>query len=160
MPASGVRGLARLLAKFDRFPAAAQTEARRAIDAGAEAVLRDMQTFAPRRTGTLVGALESEIAADGLSAKVGIVSEEAQKDAWYARLVEYGTKPHSLAKGALAPRANRRTRAKLQDQGAQHPGAPARPFVAPAFDINRGAIERELAQALARAGAKAGFRRR
>ncbi|MBB3972779.1 HK97 gp10 family phage protein [Hansschlegelia beijingensis] len=42
--------------------------------------------------------------------------------AFYARWVEFGTAPHSLAKGAD------RTRNKLQDVGGWHPGARPRPF--------------------------------
>lgn len=44
------------------------------------------------------------------------------KEAFYARFIEFGTAPHSLARGAD------RNRAKLQDVGPRHLGAPAQPF--------------------------------
>lgn len=50
------------------------------------------------------------------------------KDAWYARMVELGTAPHSLAKGARLS-ANRK-----QTEGRQHPGTQPQSYMRRALD--------------------------
>lgn len=47
--------------------------------------------------------------------------------AYWARWREFGTAPHSVAKGAD------RSRGKLQDKGPMHPGTPASPFFWPVW---------------------------
>jgi HK97 gp10 family phage protein len=68
-----------------------------------------------------------------------------------AHLVEFGTQPHALGKGASL-------RKKIQ-HGDMHPGAQAKPFMRPAWDETqaqvRGLIEREVAAGLEKEAARA-----
>jgi HK97 gp10 family phage protein len=57
--------------------------------------------------------------------------------AYYAHLVEQGTRPHALGKGSRA--VARRGKKKLS-AGAQHPGTRPRPFLRPAYTGNKAAI--------------------
>lgn len=71
----------------------------------------------------------------------------------YAHLVEFGTRPHSLAKGDRLRRKGRKG-AGVQTKGAaRHPGAKKYPFLRPARDANRGAavraVKRHLQAAIA-----------
>lgn len=61
---------------------------------------------------------------------------------YYAHLVEFGAKPHSLAKGASAKKG------KLQGAGSMHPGARKKPFMRPAFDAEKAGAERDLADCI------------
>jgi hypothetical protein len=67
-----------------------------------------------------------------------IVSEASNGEhghVYNPRWEEFGTAPHSLARGALAIRKDKygrvRSNGKKQDQGPWHPGAKARPFFWP-----------------------------
>lgn len=70
----------------------------------------------------------------------------------YAHLVEFGTRPHSVAPGA-----------KLSNPASQrpmfHPGARARPFMRPAFDGKRAAAETAIRQRLWAEVSRAAVRR-
>lgn len=68
---------------------------------------------------------------------------------FYARFVEYGTRPHSLSEGAALPREGRR--GKLQGTGPQHPGATARPFFFPAYRANRKSVKAKMSAAFRKA---------
>lgn len=57
--------------------------------------------------------------------------------AFYAHLVEKGTRPHSLGKGA---KLARRGKAAANVVGKQHPGARPQPFLGPAYRQNQGVI--------------------
>lgn len=60
------------------------------------------------------------------SVKAGGKSAKTGADVFYAHMVEFGTRPHSVVKGSSL----RSSRA----QTAQHPGTKARPFMRPALD--------------------------
>ncbi len=68
-------------------------------------------------------------------------------EAFYARWVEFGTEPHSLAKGADLS-SGAKSRRIPQSSGAQHPGAAAHPFFYPTYRLMkkriRSAVKRKL----------------
>lgn len=69
----------------------------------------------------------------------------------YAHLVEYGTKPHHVGKGAIT-HVYKGSKKKAQAIGAKHPGSRAQPFMGPAFraksDESIRTIERVVVQEL------------
>lgn len=66
--------------------------------------------------------------------------------AYYAHLVEQGTRPHTLGKGS---RAKARLGKKASRGGAQHPGTKPKPFLRPAYTGNKKAIASAITKKLA-----------
>jgi len=69
--------------------------------------------------------------------------------AFYARWAEFGTAPHSLAKGA-----DRSSRRRRNLPGRQHPGARAHPFFYPAYRANRKKLKSRVSRAITKAAKK------
>lgn len=118
---SGLRGVGKLRRTLRRLGPDATAEVRTAVKRGADFILADMQTLVPKDTGDLARALDTRIARDGLTARVGLVTPKKQRDFFYARFLELPS-----------------VRAA---QGMQ-------PFMQPAFDLNRGMILRETQTAI------------
>lgn len=89
---SGLRGATRLRRVLRRIDPEATTELRTAIDEGAEAVLYDMIALTPRRTGDLARLLSYRVSRDGMQARVGLITKAAQRDGFYFRFLDVGTK--------------------------------------------------------------------
>lgn len=72
----------------------------------------------------------------------------------YAHLVEFGTRPHSMTRGARLPRVGARAgtaAARGREEGpVVHPGARPQPFMRPAFDQTRHAVLKRYSQRLLR----------
>lgn len=80
--------------------------------------------------------------------------------AFYAHLVEGGTKPHAVGKGS---KLGRKGKADVGQTGKKHPGAKAQPFLKPAFESTKAeaagaalavmgeGISREIARVAAKA---------
>lgn len=66
--------------------------------------------------------------------------------AFYARWVEFGTAPHSLAKGADS------SRNKRQGTGLKHPGSTKKPFFYVSYRSNRRRGKAKISRAINRAG--------
>lgn len=66
----------------------------------------------------------------------------------YAHLVELGTRPHSLGRGARMPRtgakAGTKAAAGKYRPGAMHPGTPPRAFMRKAFEAHRESAARDF----------------
>lgn len=137
-------GLAKLEKKLKRLPEAAQREIRAAMEASAEDIVRLARSLVPKESMKLhdsigwtwgappQGALTlGKIARSALGKDLTITIFAGDDEAFYARWVEFGTAPHSLAKGA--DRSARMGLGKLQGGNLQHPGAGARPFFYPAY---------------------------
>ncbi|MFX4223537.1 MAG: HK97 gp10 family phage protein [Thalassobaculum sp.] len=136
---AGLLGIGKLRRTLRRIDGEAQRELREAVDEGAEAILRDMQLLVPKRTGALARLLAKRVARDGLTARVGLVTKKAQRDGFYFRFLDAGTKG--------APGRN------IKPQRALH-------IRAKAFDLNRDWIksrtQRGIALALKRASSGGG----
>lgn len=134
----------------------------KAVRAGAKIVAKAAKARAPRRKRS--GALKLSIGTKAAKGKRGRTTAYAvigarkkvskvvpvgrggrmvkAVPAYYAHLVEGGTRPHRLKRGA---RLARRTQAaRGQGAGGQHPGAKAKPFLGPAFDATK---DRAMAEA-------------
>lgn len=95
--AAQVDKLDRLRKKLAKMPELARVEIRKALDKGAEEVLRAQRTLAAtsRRTGALIGGLHAEDGEHDLQVKV-------VSSAFYSRYVEFGTS-HSAAEPFFFP---------------------------------------------------------
>jgi HK97 gp10 family phage protein len=165
----GVPELLGRLRAFDRRYA--RKNLRRGIELAARLVLRTARAFAlgPRDTGSLRKSLGVKIRSyRGGESIVGIVGarKDTGKDvargrirhtrtvtggrgavrkivpANYVHFVELGTRPHALGKGSTLDRMRRGKLVRGKGQfGRRHPGSPARPFLKPAYQANKSAIE-------------------
>jgi hypothetical protein len=159
--ASSVKGLDRLTRQLRSLPTAVVEEMALALGDGASdlaAAIRraargnrlkasiDHGTHPPatRATGAFrppPAEISSLRAARGLTQFVWAGDD----DAFWARWDEYGTAPHSVAKGSS------RKSHKGQDAGPHHPGARAHPFFFPTIRAGK----RPMKSKMVRAGSKA-----
>lgn len=131
--ASGVSRLRRLLR---RLPEELTDGIKTAIREGAEAIHHDALTMVPKDTGNLAAGIDYRISRDGFSADVGIVTGKGKRRMRLRRSLFYG---HFVERGTKgSPDHN-------------IPPQPARPFLQPAFDMNRDWIMGRLSQAITRA---------
>lgn len=154
MKVSGVKELRR---KLQVMPVEARRQVRAAIGKSAAEIAAVARGFAPVGSGALrdsigwtFGQYRSNNAnVRGVSVKAGAGDPDLTATiyagnslAWYAALVEFGTKPHRLG-GRFA--------------GAQHPGSQPKPFLNPAFRLMSKRAKRRITTAInkaARAAAK------
>jgi HK97 gp10 family phage protein len=122
---SGLRGVTKLRRTLRRIDPDITREVREEVERVTERILADMQSMVPKDTGDLAAALDKRVARDGLTARVGLVTKAKQRDFFYARFIEFGTKE---GKGP-------------------HPQE-ARPFMQPAFDVNETEAKRRITQAI------------
>lgn len=92
----------------------------------------------PYATGELKRKVRVRVSRDGLSARVG---SWGKRRARHIHLVEFGVAPHDIT---------------MPEGGVvHHPGAPAMPFLQPAFKMNRDVILRRIRTAVREALARA-----
>lgn len=143
-------------AKLRQIPDVAVDAARRAMEDGAEEIVKAMRAAAPRGTsGNLISSIGwtwgelppgtfmiDEIRSGQNQgqqfATMRLKIYAGSKDAFYARFVEFGTRPHSLALNASVDRGLR------QGQGGGHPGTAAQPFFYPTWKRMRSQFRRDI----------------
>lgn len=123
---TGGRELAQFLATL---PAKVEKNIMRsALRAGAAVFREEVKATMPVDTGTLRRTVKVSVKARRgqvlASMKVG------GKNAWYAHLVEYGTRPHKITPA----RAKALRIAGYTVADVDHPGSRPHPFIRPAFD--------------------------
>lgn len=99
---------------------------RRALRQGGNVFLNEARARVPVQTGKLKRSIR--VRTDNV--KNGGVRVQVSARAWYAHMIEFGTKAHQIkarGKGVLAFDGR-------FVKSAQHPGAKAKPFMRPAFD--------------------------
>lgn len=138
----------RIVAKLKQIPDVAVNAARQAMEEGAQEVVEEMRRLVPYVSGDLrdsigwtwgelppgtfmIDEIRSGRNQGDQYATMRIKIYAGSKDAFYARFVEFGTQPHSLARNASVLRGHR------QEQGSGHPGTPAQPFFFPAWKAKR-----------------------
>lgn len=142
----GVNKLRRILKRLpDEAAEPIKTEIRRA----GQTLLFEMGARVPRHTGLLARSLRYLITARGFLLRAGVIGAKARRLAFYARWVEFGTKPHSLKRVARVARQGRR--AVLQSSGPQHPGTRPQPFVLPAYRAQKAEIVARIGAAIRQA---------
>ncbi|MGY0779831.1 HK97-gp10 family putative phage morphogenesis protein [Azospirillum argentinense] len=144
---SRVIGGQRLRRRLRQLPSAIRKEICEVVEEGARAILEDAVQRAPApgahpyATGELKSKLRYRLTKDGLTARIG--SWGKRRRAAHAHLVEFGVAPHTIAmpKGGVI----------------RHPGAPASPFLLPAFKLNRRRVGKAIAEAINRAIKRVSF---
>lgn len=146
---------------------------RKAVRAGAKAPREAAKQDAPKRLGVLGQSISVKIGTNKRDKSVYAVigprrgvrgqrptgtGAAGVRPSKYAHLVEFGTRPHSLAKGDKL--ARRKQAAKQTAAGKKHPGAKANPFLERAYRQTAAAakaamiavIEAEIKKKLAKRG--------
>jgi HK97 gp10 family phage protein len=133
----------------------------KAVKAGAKLVQRSAKSRAPRRkrSGALKQSLgiKAQKGSRGKTLAFAIIGARAKVvkmfkgkrtvPAYYAHLVEKGTKPHSLLSRKRS--AGKKLLDFVTRKRRRHPGAKAQPFLRPALDSQRSAVSREMLDTLA-----------
>lgn len=162
---ASILNLARLERKLGRLPDAVTAEIKAAMEAVAEDIMRLAKSLVPVEDGDLKDSIGwtwgappqgsislGKVARSALGKALTITIYAGDDKAFYARWVEFGTAPHSLAKGA--DRSARAGRGKKQDEGDMHPGAAAHPFFYPAYRANRKSAKAKIRKATRSAAKK------
>lgn len=147
-----VKGLSDLAKALDTLPAKIQNNLMRgALRAGAKLVMAEAQHTAAfaDRTGALRASLRigTKLTKTGVMANVSAGKGKKGKDgkkataAFYARFIEYGTKPHEI-------RAKKGGLLAIGVSHVHHPGITPRPFLRPALDVTAPAAVQASAQYL------------
>lgn len=147
---SEVQGARRLQRLLRSLPDDVSGPVKVAIRESAEVVQADWAKRAAPLSQRMAHAALSKAAIgksnNGFGARVGFRTKAMRELAWFAHLIEFGTRPHSLSKGATL----RRRRSGLKP-GAMHPGTPARPTLGPALRANRRWILKRIRKAVRQA---------
>lgn len=133
-------------------------ELRPAMQKGADAILETQRQLIPRDSGAAWWGLEAFVSKSGLDAQVGIRGAKRQRELFYVKFLEYGTK------GVSGDRRNngRKRRPSNKSDGATWfgkypdlPAKPAHPWLRPSYDLNRdqmvALINKAIASTLRRA---------
>lgn len=115
------------------------SDARSRVPQGGTGTLRQatkLKVKGYRRNGFVVGIV-------GVSNMSKVVNGRKVQPSKYAHLVEYGTQAHSVKKAKVMTNGS-------QVFGKHVRGAPARPFLRPAFDGNRKSMERDVRKRIGR----------
>ena len=151
-----IDGLADLRRQLDGLRRRAAPAMKAALLDAAGLIVKRQQSLAPVGRGKLRASI---VASDGAAPKYAsltagsrsrkagdfVVISAGDSGVRYALLVQFGTKPHSLAEGA------KRKGGKLQDRGPHHPGAKRRPFFFPGYRAERRAAKALIAREMRRA---------
>lgn len=157
-----VQGLFSLRKKLRAVPDTAKDEIRKAMEAAAQEVVNLARHLCPVDAGDLRASI-GWTWGDPPRGAIVIAKSKPRKGAsdmrltifagndkaFYARWVEFGTAPHSLAKGADSSSKRKRV-----SGGRQHPGAAARPFFFPAYRAERKKIKSKVSRAITKAAKK------
>lgn len=157
-----VRGANNVDRKFRALPEMLLEEVRRELEVAARSMVAQMRAIVPKRSGALAasigytfgtkvpsGAIKIGSVRSSKAARIAVTIYAGNEAAFYARFVEFGTAPHSLATNASTKRGLR------QDQGGQHPGATAQPFFFPTYRANRDKVRNQIRAAARRAARRA-----
>lgn len=142
-----------------RIPEEFRAEIGRSIERTARRIVDDARARAPEDTGTLKNSIDYRVAKNGLTATLGIRRKKARRDAFYAHMVEFGTRGHAVkVKNARILRDGKT--GKVFGAAVQIPAIAARPFLTPAFEAARpegvADIKAAVRAALTRAAKAAG----
>lgn len=144
---SKVQGREKLLRKLRLLPPKARELIGNALREGGAVVAADAKRRVPKVSGQLLRSIKvvsGNYTPDNANVRgfggpsqgdpeltVRVVA--GNKIAWYARLVEFGTRPHIL---------------KGRFEGARHPGSKARPFFFPAYRANKRRVSFRVGKAI------------
>lgn len=131
-----VDGLGEVQRKLAEFPAKVEANVvRAALRAGATVIRREAQANVPVKSGLLKGTLRVSTFKRGAELHATVKAGDVKKRVFYAHLVEGGTKAHEIKarKGGILILGRR-----FFVKRVKHPGAQAKPFMAPALAAGAG----------------------
>ena len=153
----------RLRARLAKIPDIAREAAAAAMEEGAQEIVDAMKMAAPFQSGDLrdsIGWTWGEVPAGSFMideirsgknkgdqyATMRIKIYAGNKDAFYARFIEFGTAPHSLEINASVARAasGSAINQRRQQSSKQHPGQPAQPFFYPTWKAMKAAFRKKI----------------
>lgn len=158
MPRSRITGFPKLRQKLKRAPEAIRAGVAKAIEESIKDVQRRAVALAPVDTGNLRDTLASKQAIGfkekGMRAEFGLRTKSIRKRAYYAHMVEFGTKGY---KAGDKRRSGKTAKGKdrMQRVNKDVPARPAQPFMRPAFEMARPGIRLRIRKALGEAAQKA-----
>lgn len=141
-----------------------RTITKRAVAAAARVVARRAKALAPKESGALKVAIgtKADKGRTGLTRSFAVVGARKKVvkmvvrkgrrtptkavPAFYEHLVEAGTKPHAVGKGALRKRHGK---LPANQHGGVHPGAKAEPHLKPALDETKAEAGRVAVEIMA-----------
>lgn len=154
-----VQGLAAFEARFAAIPLRVRARVQAAMEKVAEEIVADMRRLVrkrrDRRLERSIGWTWGEAPAGSfVIGQVGradygslrLTIYAGGREAFYARFVEFGTRPHSLAKGA-----RKQNRAARMGGGYMHPGARPFPFFYPAWRLWKRKVKSRISAAMRQA---------
>lgn len=101
---------------------------RTALRAGAKVIMEEVKQRIPVASGELLRSTRISTAGKGVTASASVKVGSAA--AWYAHLVEFGTRPHKIT----APPGSALNVNGTVTKSVDHPGTQGRPFMRPAAD--------------------------
>lgn len=141
MARSGMQNTARLRRKFKRIEAQVQSGIRPAITGAAQSIAADAARMAPRDHGDLADAIEYKVSSDGLSAVIGPAAGAAviEKTVKGSAFATRSTKLTSVSKHKLLQffKGFWLEFGTKGDPARNIPPLQPRPFMQPAFDLNK-----------------------
>lgn len=143
---SGIKGMTKLRRILMRTPPEAGEVIKAEVKKFAELVERtaaysaNTGPMASRRYAMNIG---TKISRAGFSADVGLVNAKAQREAWFAHFIEYGTKAGWREWKGKTRRTMRRRTGRFF-----HPGTPARPVLIPSFERHKPDMEPRIRKAI------------
>lgn len=161
--ATKIENADRLRRRLAGFPKAVRAELSKALEEGAKEMVDLARKLVPVDDGDLrdsigwtwgdapKGSISLGTVDGPRSMNLRITVYAGNDKAFYARWVEFGTKPHSTAAGGQ----DARMIAVASGQGKPHPGARAQPFFYPSYRALRRRIRSRVTRAINRAAKKA-----
>lgn len=147
-----LRGVLRRIAQLE------QSDLPPSMAQAADLVLATQQALMPRDTGAAADALEVRISANGLDARIGIIGKKNNREFYYVKFLEYGTKGYSgdkRAGGRKRRKTNKSDGANFFGNYPDIPARPAHPWLRPSIDTNRDDIRVIIREAIDRILARA-----
>lgn len=152
-------GLAKTLAAFDRLKVGPREAMLKAMITSAEEIADAQRALAPEADGdlkasitvTLPGNATPSHSQPGGSHLVGpleVAITAGNDDVRYAHLVEHGSAPHDVSKGAATRKGRLR---RLFGGGTQHPGTDPQPFFWPGYRLTRSRARNRINRATRKA---------
>lgn len=141
---SSIKGDFKLRGVLRRISKQVESDMRPAMQKAADLVLETQRSLIAVDTGAGRDALTAFVSKSGLDAQIGIRGKKKNKEFYYLRFIEHGTK---------GSKGNDRANAKNKSDGKNFfgfapdiPAHPAHPFIRPSYDVNRDEI-REIIRA-------------
>jgi HK97 gp10 family phage protein len=130
-----IQGMEELSKLLKLLPGRVQKKVlRKAIVAASSPIVKQARANAPVRFGFLKRSVGRKVKTYRTGNVVAVIGAKRgsgnsrHEPANYSHLVERGTRPHQISKGAVID--------KVLTAGKPHPGAKPKPFLKPAFDAN------------------------